>query len=169
MATAVKTKKKANARLLSLQERSQILIAFGRRLEQLRLQKGLTPSEFDAKSGIDAGNLSKYEQGNREPGLVVIFIMAKALEVNPSVLMDFEVPWIESNVNDRKHHKDPIELIRSLMKERNMKSKDLVDVLGVSKGHVSSILHYKKGLSKQNIRTLAEYFNIDIALLFGED
>lgn len=55
---------------------------------------------------------------------------------------------------------DPIRLLHSLMEERRMKPKDLVDVLGISKGYVSEILNYKKGLSKEVIRKLAECFKI---------
>lgn len=55
---------------------------------------------------------------------------------------------------------DPIRLLHSLMEERRMKTKDLVEVLGVSKGYVSEILNYKKGLSKEVIRKLAECFKV---------
>jgi len=55
---------------------------------------------------------------------------------------------------------DPIELLRSLMEEHKLKSKDLVEILGVSKGLVSDILNYKKGLSKEIIRTLSTHFNL---------
>jgi len=55
---------------------------------------------------------------------------------------------------------NPIELLRSLMIENNMKSKDLVEILGLSKGTVSKILNYHKGLSKETIRKLADYFKI---------
>jgi len=55
---------------------------------------------------------------------------------------------------------DPIRLLRSLMADHNMKAKDLVELLGVSKGYVSDILHYKKGLSKEVIRKLATKFKI---------
>lgn len=55
---------------------------------------------------------------------------------------------------------DPIRLLHSLMKEHNFKSKDLVHLLGVSKGYVSEILHYKKGLSKEIIRKLSDYFKV---------
>ena len=41
-----------------------------------------------------------------------------------------------------------------------MKSKDLVNLLEISKGYVSDILHYKKGLSKDVIRKLAERFKV---------
>ena len=58
------------------------------------------------------------------------------------------------------HEMDPIELLHSLMNERNLKAKDLVGVLEVSKGLISDILHYKKGLSKGIIRSLAEYFKV---------
>ena len=55
---------------------------------------------------------------------------------------------------------DPIQLIKSLMTDHAMKAKDLVEILGVSKGYVSDILHYKKGLSKDVIRILAGYFKM---------
>lgn len=55
---------------------------------------------------------------------------------------------------------DPITLLHSLMAERNLKAKDLVEILGVSKGLVSDILSYKKGLSKEIIRRLSEYFKV---------
>ena len=54
----------------------------------------------------------------------------------------------------------PIELIKSLMRENDLKSKDLVEILSLSKGTVSKILNYHKGLSKETIRSLADYFKI---------
>lgn len=55
---------------------------------------------------------------------------------------------------------DPIRLLTSLMGEHNLKPKDLVDLLNISKGYVSEILHYKKGLSKEVIRKLSHHFNV---------
>jgi len=65
---------------------------------------------------------------------------------------------------DKEHNTfnelDPIQLLMSLMNEHKLKSKDLVKILGVSKSLVSSILNYRRGLSKENIRVLAEYFGL---------
>jgi HTH-type transcriptional regulator / antitoxin HigA len=55
---------------------------------------------------------------------------------------------------------DPIELLKYLMAQKKIKSKDLVEVLGVSKGLVSDILNRKKGMSKEAIRLLSNYFNV---------
>jgi len=55
---------------------------------------------------------------------------------------------------------DPIELLSSLMMDHNIKAKNLVEILGISKGYVSGILSYKKGLSKGVIRKLASHFNV---------
>ena len=55
---------------------------------------------------------------------------------------------------------NPIELLKSLMSEHKLKSKDLVEILGLSKGTVSKILNYHKGLSKETIRRLAKYFKL---------
>jgi len=55
---------------------------------------------------------------------------------------------------------DPIELLKSLMEEHNLKAKDLVDILDLSKGTISKILNYHKGLSKDTIRKLSSYFKV---------
>lgn len=65
---------------------------------------------------------------------------------------------------DRDHttlpNADPIELLLGLMAERHLRAKDLVDLLEVSKGTVSDILHRRRGLSKEVIRRLADYFRV---------
>jgi HTH-type transcriptional regulator / antitoxin HigA len=55
---------------------------------------------------------------------------------------------------------DPIQLLKSLMIDNNIMQKDLAELLHISKGHLSDILNYKKGLSKNVIRTLAERFKV---------
>jgi HTH-type transcriptional regulator/antitoxin HigA len=65
---------------------------------------------------------------------------------------------------DSEHNRfaevDPIRLLHSFMNDHEMKAKDLVEFLEVSKGYVSDILHYKKGLSKEVIRKLAGHFKV---------
>jgi len=56
---------------------------------------------------------------------------------------------------------DPIELLKSLMKENKMKAVDVAKLLQVSEGLVSDILNYKKGLSKDTIRILSERFKLN--------
>jgi HTH-type transcriptional regulator/antitoxin HigA len=46
------------------------------------------------------------------------------------------------------------------MTEHGLKSKDLADILGLSKGTISKILNYHKGLSKNTIRKLSHYFKV---------
>jgi len=55
---------------------------------------------------------------------------------------------------------DPIQLIQSLMADRNMRNIDLARLLGVSEGLVSDMLNRKKGLSKETMRILANEFKI---------
>jgi HTH-type transcriptional regulator/antitoxin HigA len=55
---------------------------------------------------------------------------------------------------------DPIEILKSLMKDHKMKSVDLASLMEVSEGLVSDMLNYKKGLSKETIRILSERFKL---------
>lgn len=55
---------------------------------------------------------------------------------------------------------DPVQLLTSFMNSHNIKAKDLVTLLGISKSYVSEILNYKKGFSKSVIRLLSTYFKV---------
>jgi HTH-type transcriptional regulator/antitoxin HigA len=58
---------------------------------------------------------------------------------------------------------NPIELLKALMKENNMKAVELSTLLNVSEGLVSDMLNFKKGLSKETIRILSERFKMNQA------
>jgi HTH-type transcriptional regulator / antitoxin HigA len=53
----------------------------------------------------------------------------------------------------------PVEVLRELMQARGMKPAGLATLIG-SKGVASEILSGKRGLSKTNIKRLAEYFRV---------
>ena len=55
---------------------------------------------------------------------------------------------------------NPIELLKALMNENDLKAKDLIEILGLSKSTISKILNYHKGLSKETIRKLSDYFKV---------
>jgi HTH-type transcriptional regulator/antitoxin HigA len=61
--------------------------------------------------------------------------------------------------NTFKDH-DPVQLLKALMDDHGLKAKDLSEILKMSKGYVSDILGYKKGFSKEVIRTLADHFRV---------
>jgi HTH-type transcriptional regulator/antitoxin HigA len=62
--------------------------------------------------------------------------------------------------NTAFNDKDPVELLKSLMLEHNLKAKDMSEILVLSKGTISKILNYHKGLSKDTIRRLSGYFKL---------
>lgn len=66
--------------------------------------------------------------------------------------------WDADHVPDVES--DPVQLLHSFMKDRGLNAKQLSDHLGISKGYVSDILHYKKGLSKDVIRKLSVLFKV---------
>lgn len=56
--------------------------------------------------------------------------------------------------------KDPIALLKSLMKEHRLRAVDLASILDVGENLVSEILNRKKGLSKRSIRILSDHFKV---------
>lgn len=62
--------------------------------------------------------------------------------------------------NSKHENTDPVELIKFLMDNHNLKREHMMEILDVSKSTLSKILNYKKGLSKTVIRKLSEKFKI---------
>lgn len=89
MAKLHTTKSVKRARLMDPEARKKLMVRFGNRVKKRRLALGLTPLQFYERSGIDGSNLSKYERGEREPGLVVMVLIAGALGWEVSKLVDF--------------------------------------------------------------------------------
>lgn len=54
----------------------------------------------------------------------------------------------------------PVDLLKALMAENNLKAIDLARLLGLTRSTVSKILNYQKGFSKDTIRKLAEHFKV---------
>jgi len=59
---------------------------------------------------------------------------------------------------------DPVQVLKYLMDVNNLKSVDMAAVLGVSKSLFSDIINYRRGLSKEVIRKLAERFKVSQSL-----
>jgi len=103
-------------------------------------------------------NRQQYEQYCRQ----LEYLLNQADMTNLQDEIDLVTLLIEKydEENNTFNESDPITLLRSFMNEQNLKQQDLVSILGISKGYVSDILNYKKGLSKEVIRKLAEYFKL---------
>lgn len=87
-----------------------------------------------------------------------------AQNITPNIQDEIELLTLLIEKWDASHNTfeevDPIQLLKTLMKSQGLKSKDLVLLLGMSKGYISDILNYKKGLSKNAVRILANHFKL---------
>jgi HTH-type transcriptional regulator/antitoxin HigA len=90
----------------------------------------------------------------------LVFVTHKNKEVKEEIALLTLLIETWDNKHNTFEKVDPIRLLKSLMDDHKMKAKDLVELLGVSKGYISDILNYKKGLSKEVIRKLAQKFKL---------
>ena len=68
---------------------------FGSHLKKLRLQKKLSLLEADYRSDLNESNISKYENGHREPRLSTIIKLAKMLKVHPKELLNYDFDFLK--------------------------------------------------------------------------
>lgn len=101
---------------------------------------------------------TQYKQYCKELESLLEKVSSKGVQDEIDLLTVLIEKW--DNEHNSFNEVDPIQLLNSLMEEHFMKPKDLVHLLSVSKGYISDILHYKKGLSKEVIRKLSDYFKV---------
>ena len=63
---------------------------FGERVRELRMKRGLSQEQLGFESNLDRTYISGIERGMRNPSLINIGKIAKALEVKPSEIFKFE-------------------------------------------------------------------------------
>lgn len=68
--------------------KQDILVRFGARVRQLRLQKGYSQEAFAAKCDLDRTYVGGIERGERNVALRNVESIAKALDMTLSELMD---------------------------------------------------------------------------------
>ena len=74
-------------------EKSEILKKVGKRIKEVRLQRGFSQADLVGKieGEIDTTNISRIESGRTNPTVYTLFRIAEALEVDPKELLDFEI------------------------------------------------------------------------------
>ncbi len=76
-------------------ELSRIKKLFGANLKKLRESKDLSLLEADYNSELNESNISKYENGKRDPRLSTIIKLAKMLKVHPKELLNFDIEFLK--------------------------------------------------------------------------
>ncbi len=90
----------------------------------------------------------------------LVFATSKSKNLNDEIaLLTLLIEKWDAEHNSFKEL-DPVKLLQSFMESHQLKAKDLVELLAISKSHVSEILNYRKGFSKVVIRKLASYFKV---------
>lgn len=67
-------------------------LQFGKKIQKLRKERGLSYRKLAQQCNIDYSDLSKIEKGKVNVQLSTIVELSKGLEVHPSSLFDFDFP-----------------------------------------------------------------------------
>lgn len=68
----------------------EILKEFGKHLKALREDQGLSFREFSKLSGVNTGDIVKYENGESGPNLLTLRKLAIGLKIHPIKLLEFD-------------------------------------------------------------------------------
>ncbi|WP_293304090.1 helix-turn-helix domain-containing protein [Pedobacter sp. UBA5917] len=72
------------------EKEKEILKKFGAHLKKLKEARNLSYRQFYANSGVNTGDIIKYENGSTAPDIITIKRLAVGLRIHPSQLLDFE-------------------------------------------------------------------------------
>lgn len=66
----------------------QVVIEFGKKIKELRLERKMSQMDVGAAIGVDRENIRKYEKGLQEPKLSTITKFAEVFQVSFNDLLD---------------------------------------------------------------------------------
>ena len=69
----------------------KFLLAFGKNVRELRLQKSLSQYKLSYDSNISRSQIIAIENGQINTTICTLYALAKGLEIPPKKLMDFEI------------------------------------------------------------------------------
>lgn len=64
---------------------------FGKRITQLRMNKGVSARDMSLSIGQNPGYINNIETGKALPSMTVFFYICEYLEISPSEFFDFDV------------------------------------------------------------------------------
>jgi transcriptional regulator with XRE-family HTH domain len=64
-----------------------ITSCFGKALKRLRVRRGLSQEQLSLESHLTRAFISDLERGKKEPALITIYSLARALNINGSELL----------------------------------------------------------------------------------
>ncbi|REC48546.1 helix-turn-helix domain-containing protein [Chryseobacterium pennipullorum] len=73
-------------------EKSEILKLIGKRIKELRLQKGISQADLVGRmeGNIDPTNISRIEAGRTNPTVITLYRIAEALDIKLIELLNIE-------------------------------------------------------------------------------
>lgn len=103
--------------------------------------------------------IHNQEQYNEYCGILEELVVSESNQQDEIELLNLLIEkWDKTQFS--REDLDPIQSLKALMSENNLRAKGLISILNLSKGTISKILNYQKGLSKESIRKLADYFKV---------
>ncbi len=78
--------------LLLQKEREKLLIALGKRIQEVREQMGMSQVDLASKmiGKFDTTNISRIESGRNNPTIFTLYRIALALEISLNELLDID-------------------------------------------------------------------------------
>ena len=71
---------------------SPLLVVLGKRIQEIRRDKGLTQEQLAAASGLHRAYIGHLEAGRRNPTILTISLLAEGLNVPMAELVSFPQP-----------------------------------------------------------------------------
>lgn len=141
-------------------------MAFGDRVRDLRIGKGITQDELAKMVGYSSrSTINKIEKNERNVDQSMIVKFAKALDTTPTFLTG----WGEDNEIEPNTNILSTEKIVELLAEKNISASKMMKELGFSSGLFSQWKSGKQKPSLEKIYKIANYFGVSTDYLLGND
>ncbi len=167
----MKKLKKEQAEFKNLPDVEIHYTSFGRRLREIRKERGLTQDEFAAILGTSKQILSRYELEQRSPKIEQVQKYAERLQVSVDFLLgDTESEAVFNSICSNKNGKPFYKVFIDIMEEMELDIPSIVRITGLTDKQVRMIIvRQMKDAPLPIALQLSETLNVPLSVWTGDD
>ena len=120
--------------------------ALGENIRGARERRHIPQTGLAGAAGLSKEGLSKIELGRTETTIARIFVLARALQIPPEVLLD-RIAWLPSAAPSpsagraQQHKRESLDTVVKQLWAEDRSAGEIADVVGVTPGSVAAIVH----------------------------
>ncbi|MDR1595071.1 MAG: helix-turn-helix domain-containing protein [Prevotellaceae bacterium] len=139
----------------------------GKRIEELRLMKGVTKQALAKLTDISSASVTRIEAGRHSVGIDTLAKIAKVLDARLEIVENGQLR-VEDNAWKTERERILIQL-KNIRIEKNLRQRKFADILGIACCNMSMIESAKRSTGSEIVAQIARLLNCSLEIVTNSE